>query len=156
MSRQDSQPSRQEVLEVRLLTHIVCASMWLAHGVLHGPGCSLMSFLKGLPRRGLLLCCAICLQVAINLPGGTFFSSKETILNRITAILAAYRKYCATSSSAVRLLSQFKLVLELTTLDSRSTGRRSPVCACRLSSLRQLSIDDLLELPRPACIHCWC
>lgn len=40
-------------------------------------------------------------QVASNLPGGTFFSSKELILNRITAILAAYRKYCATSSSAV-------------------------------------------------------
>ena len=44
-------------------------------------------------------------QVAVNLPGGTFFSSKELILNRITAILAAYRKYCATSSSAVSALS---------------------------------------------------
>lgn len=47
---------------------------------------------------------ALTRQVAINLPGGTFFSSKELILNRITAILAAYRKYCATSSSAVQLI----------------------------------------------------
>lgn len=40
-------------------------------------------------------------QVAAGLPGGTFMSSKEVILGRITAVLAAYRKYCATSSSAV-------------------------------------------------------
>jgi hypothetical protein len=40
--------------------------------------------------------------VAVHLPGGTFFASKELILGRITAILASYRKYCATSSSAVR------------------------------------------------------
>lgn len=52
-------------------------------------------------RCTLLLRCCWPLQVAANLPGGTFFSSKELILNRITAILAAYRKYCATSSSAV-------------------------------------------------------
>jgi len=45
--------------------------------------------------------CLCCPQVAVNLPGGTFFASKEMILGRITAILAAYRKYCATSSSAV-------------------------------------------------------
>lgn len=52
-------------------------------------------------------CCRFPLppQVAINLPGGTFFASKELILNRITAILAAYRKYCATSSSAVSVVA---------------------------------------------------
>lgn len=41
------------------------------------------------------------LQVAITLPGNTSAAAKELILGRITSILAAYRKYCATSSSSV-------------------------------------------------------
>eukprot|EP00775_Hariotina_reticulata_P004086 gene4086-4333_t len=43
-------------------------------------------------------------QVAASLPGNTSHAAKELILNRITSILAAYRKYCATSSSSVQLI----------------------------------------------------
>lgn len=43
-------------------------------------------------------------QVACTLPGGTSAGAKELILGRITATLAAYRKYCATSSSTVQLI----------------------------------------------------
>jgi hypothetical protein len=45
----------------------------------------------------------MALQVACTLPGGTSAGAKELILGRITATLAAYRKYCATSSSTVRI-----------------------------------------------------
>jgi hypothetical protein len=49
------------------------------------------------------------LQVACTLPGGTSAGAKELILGRITATLAAYRKYCATSSSTVRIQRLFTL-----------------------------------------------
>eukprot|EP00879_Flechtneria_rotunda_P003737 GHRR01003975.1.p1 GENE.GHRR01003975.1~~GHRR01003975.1.p1 ORF type:complete len:914 (+),score=321.96 GHRR01003975.1:246-2744(+) len=43
-------------------------------------------------------------QVAVTLPGGMTGAGKELILARITGILSAYRKYCATSSSSVQLI----------------------------------------------------
>lgn len=73
--------------------------------------------------------------MAINLPGGTFFASKELILNRITAILAAYRKYCATSSSAVsrRMRSQHRLTL--TRLAAVADNSCSPLPGLHLEAI---------------------
>ncbi|KAI8470003.1 MAG: Sec23/Sec24 trunk domain-containing protein [Monoraphidium minutum] len=43
-------------------------------------------------------------QVATTLPGGTFAAAKDAVMSRSIATLAAYRKFCATSSSAVQLI----------------------------------------------------
>ncbi|KIY91240.1 hypothetical protein MNEG_16724 [Monoraphidium neglectum] len=43
-------------------------------------------------------------QVATTLPGATFAAAKDAVMSRSIATLAAYRKFCATSSSAVQLI----------------------------------------------------
>lgn len=47
---------------------------------------------------------AMARGAALALPGGTFAAAKEAVLGRAIATLAAYRRYCATSSSAVQLI----------------------------------------------------
>jgi hypothetical protein len=41
--------------------------------------------------------------VATTLPGATFAAAKDAVMSRSIATLAAYRKFCATSSSAVQV-----------------------------------------------------
>lgn len=43
-------------------------------------------------------------SVALSLPGGTLAAAKEAVVARAIATLAAYRRHCATSSSAVQLI----------------------------------------------------
>jgi len=43
-------------------------------------------------------------NVAASLPGNTYGTGKDLIQSRCTAVLASYRKHCATSSSAVQLI----------------------------------------------------
>lgn len=42
--------------------------------------------------------------MSYTLPGNTYAQAKDVVMSRVNAILYAYRKYCATSSSAVQLI----------------------------------------------------
>lgn len=43
-------------------------------------------------------------RVASSLPGGTLAGAREAVTNSVVSTLHAYRKYCASSSSAVQLI----------------------------------------------------
>lgn len=47
--------------------------------------------------------CPAPLQVAVSLPGNTFAAAKDAVMGRTISSLFAYRKFCATQSSAVQV-----------------------------------------------------